>query len=171
MAQLALLADRIQPTSARRVEAPAPDRATAPRYRLSLIREGVEDYNPALPLGDPEAAAAFLAPRLELEPAEAMAVLYLDVRNRLIGYAVPYRGGIARACVEPRGILAPALLCNAAGIILAHNHPSGDPSPSAEDLALTRRIADAGEILGIRLLDHIIVGDGKTVSLRRRGGW
>jgi DNA repair protein RadC len=64
------------------------------------------------------------------------------------------------------------LLANAASIILFHNHPSGDPSPSAEDLALTRRMADAGELLGIRVVDHIVVGEAPAfVSLKRRGGW
>ena len=65
-----------------------------------------------------------------------------------------------------------ALLTNAAGIILAHNHPSGDPSPSAEDLAFTRRMAEAGDLIGIRLVDHLILAsEEKWVSLRQRGAW
>jgi len=146
------------------------------RYRLALVREPNEAFDSeapeGAPLGDPERVATWLQRRLADEPAELMGALFLDVRNRLIGYTIAYRGTIARAAVEPRGILAPALLVNAGGVVLFHNHPSGDPSPSAEDLAFTRRLADAGEILGIRLLDHVIIGDaGRWTSLRRRGGW
>jgi DNA repair protein RadC len=101
-----------------------------------------------------------------------MGAIFLDTRNRAIGHQIAYIGTLARAAVEPRGIFSAALLANAAGIVLFHNHPSGDPSPSAEDLAFTRRMADAGELLGIRVLDHIVVGEApRFVSLKRRGGW
>ncbi len=158
------------------VEPAMPERRSygAARFRLSLVREAGDAFDTAAPtdMGNPEKVAAWLAQRFSDEPAEVMSVLFLDVRNRLLGYSVAYRGTIARAAVEPRGVLVPALLANAAGIVLHHNHPSGDTSPSAEDLALTRRVADAGEIVGVRLLDHVITGGpGRWVSLRRRGGW
>jgi DNA repair protein RadC len=149
---------------------------TISRFRLSLVREEASRFDSEAPqavdLGNPEACAQWLLKRFADEPNELMSVLMLDVRNRLIGYSVAYRGGMARMAVEPRGVLVPAMLSNAAGILLHHNHPSGDPSPSAEDIAFTRRVADAGDVVGVRLLDHIVTGDGgRWVSLRRRGGW
>ncbi|HNU83642.1 MAG TPA: JAB domain-containing protein, partial [Thermoanaerobaculia bacterium] len=88
------------------------------------------------------------------------------------GHQLAYIGTLTRAAVEPRGILTAALLVNAAGILLFHNHPSGDPSPSAEDLAFTRRMAEACQVVGIRLVDHIIVGEAPAfVSLRQRGAF
>ncbi len=125
-----------------------------------------------LPLGNPEAVARYLLLRYAERDQEVMGALFLDVRNRLLGEAELYRGTLARAAVEPRAILKQALLRSAAGVLLFHTHPSGDPSPSAEDLAFTRRLADAGELLGVRLLDHLVLGAGhRWVSLRRRGGW
>ena len=99
-----------------------------------------------------------------------MCALYLDTRNRPLGWTVAHIGTINRAAVEPRSILVTGLDLNAAGFVIAHNHPSGDPSPSAEDLAFTRRMAEAGELVGIRLIDHIILGDDdRWISLRQRG--
>ncbi len=81
-------------------------------------------------------------------------------------------GTISRAAVEPREILKEALLHRAAGVVLFHTHPSGDPSPSLEDLSFTRRMAEACEVLGVRLVDHMIVGGaGRWVSLKERGAW
>ena len=125
-----------------------------------------------LPLGDPEAVARYLLLRYAERDQEVMGALFLDVRNRLLGEAELFRGTLARAAVEPRAVLKQALLRSAAGVLLFHTHPSGDPSPSAEDLAFTRRMADAGELVGVRLLDHLVLGSGhRWVSLRRRGGW
>jgi DNA repair protein RadC len=113
-----------------------------------------------------------IRPLVENEPYEVMGALMLDTRHRAIGYEIAYRGTLNRAAVEPRGLLVPALLSNASGLIAFHNHPSGDPTPSAEDLAFTRRLADAGEIVGVRLLDHLIVGEApKYISLRSRGSF
>jgi DNA repair protein RadC len=101
-----------------------------------------------------------------------MGALYLDTRNRLLGEDETYRGTLNRAAVEPRALLRRGLELAAAGLLLFHTHPSGDPSPSAEDLAFTRRLAEAGDIVGIRLVDHLVLGAGGAwVSLRQRGGW
>jgi DNA repair protein RadC len=125
-----------------------------------------------LPLGNPETVARYLLLRYAERDQEVMGALFLDIRNRLLGEAELYRGTMVRAAVEPRAFLKQALLRSAAGILLFHTHPSGDPSPSAEDLAFTRRLSDAGDLLGIRLLDHVVLGGGhRWVSLRRRGGW
>jgi DNA repair protein RadC len=83
-----------------------------------------------------------------------------------------YRGTLNRAAVEPRALLKEALLRGAAGLIVFHTNPSGDPSPSAEDLDFTRRLAAAAEVVGLRLFDHLILGaGGGWVSLRQRGAW
>ena len=151
---------------------PSFERKTIARYRVALVREESTPYETPQHCGDPETAARFLHQVLSSWDREVMGAVFLDTRNRAIGHQLAYIGTLARAAVEPRGIFSAALLANAAAILLFHNHPSGDPSPSAEDLAFTRRMADAGEILGIRVLDHIIVGEPpKFVSLKRRGGW
>ena len=71
--------------------------------------------------------------------------------------------------VHPREVFKAAMLANAAAIVLAHNHPSGDPTPSPDDMALTRRLVDAGRLIGVDVLDHIVIGDGRHVSFRERG--
>jgi len=124
------------------------------------------------PMSDPGAVARYLALQFANPGQEIMGALFLDTRNRLIGEQEIYRGTLNRAAVEPRAVLKEGLLRDAAGFVLFHTHPSGDPSPSAEDLAFTRRIAQSGELLGLRLVDHLIVGSGDAwISLRQRGGW
>lgn len=124
------------------------------------------------PLAHPAAAASYLAVRYAGRDQEIFGALYLDTRNRLIAERELYRGTLNRAAVEPRRVLKEGLLAGAAGALVFHNHPSGDPTPSAEDLAFTRRLAEAGEVVGIRLVDHLILGGvGRWVSLAQRGGW
>ncbi len=145
---------------------------TIARYRVALVREEATPYETPEHCGDPAVAARFLHQILSSWDREVMGALFLDTRNRAIGHQLAYIGTLTRAAVEPRGILTAALLANAAGILLFHNHPSGDPSPSAEDLAFTRRMAEAGEVVGIRVVDHIIVGEAPAfVSLRQRGAF
>jgi DNA repair protein RadC len=124
------------------------------------------------PLAHPAAVASYLALRYGATDQEVMGALYLDTRNRLLAERELYRGTLNRAAVEPRQILKEGLLQGAAGCVLFHTHPSGDPSPSAEDLAFTRRLAEAGEVVGIRLVDHLVLGGvGRWLSLRERGAW
>ncbi len=123
-------------------------------------------------LDRPDLVANYLSLRYVQQDQEVMGALYLDVRNRLIAERDIYRGTVSRAAVEPRVILKEALLRSASSFILFHTHPSGDPSPSAQDLSFTRRLSDAGELLGIRLVDHLILGSsGRWISLGRRGAW
>lgn len=101
---------------------------------------------------------------------ERTGALFLNARNRLLRDDPEiYRGTLDRAVVEPREILKRAILANAAGLILYHNHPSGDPTPSREDREFTRRLASAAESVGVRLLDHIVVGRGGCLSFREAG--
>lgn len=124
------------------------------------------------PLAHPAAAASYLSLRYAVRDQEVMGALFLDSRHRLLADRELFRGTLSRAAVEPRALLREGLLLGAAGLILFHTHPSGDPSPSAEDLAFTRRMADAGEAVGVRLVDHLVVGAvGRWTSLRERGAW
>jgi DNA repair protein RadC len=101
---------------------------------------------------------------------ERTGALYLNARNRLLRDDPDiYRGTLDRAVVEPREILKRALLATAAGVIVYHNHPSGDPSPSREDREFTRRLASAADVVGLRLLDHVVVGREGCVSFREAG--
>ena len=143
------------------------------RQRLEVVaeKEGSYNWDNRSSLSDPDEAAEWFREFIVNSPQEKMAAIYVDTRNRPIGWSVLFVGTINRAAVDPKPILQMGLLLNAAGFFLAHNHPSGDPSPSAEDLAFTRRLSDAGEVIGIRLIDHLIIGDETHVSLKRRGGW
>lgn len=144
---------------------------TISRFRLCLVREAEAPYE-AEPCAHPGAAARFLHRELEGYDREVMGALFLDAKHRAIGYTVAYVGTLSRAAAEPRGLLVPALLANAAGLLLFHTHPSGDCSPSADDLAFTRRLREAADLLGLRLVDHLILGEPPAfVSLEQRGGW
>jgi len=101
---------------------------------------------------------------------EQLRVMLLDTKNRLLGSQLVYQGGLNSIVVRLGDCFREAVRANAAAILLIHNHPSSDPTPSGEDIRVTRDAAQAGELLGIDLLDHIIVGGcGKFVSLRQRG--
>ena len=117
-------------------------------------------------LRSPGDAAALLIPLLQEEPSEVLVMLCLDLKHRVIAFHEVSRGTLDSTCAHPRDVFRAALLTNAAGVILAHNHPSGDPSPSGPDLHLTRRMYEAGEVLGVRLHDHIIVGDDRSFSFK-----
>lgn len=124
------------------------------------------------PLARPGAVASYLTLRYRIRDQEVMGALYLDTRHRLIGEKELFRGTLSRAAVEPREVLKEGLLRGASAVVLFHTHPSGDPSPSLEDLAFTRRMAEAGDAVGIRLIDHLILGGtGRWVSLKERGAW
>ena len=117
----------------------------------------------------PDRVAGYLERRHARKTQESTGVLLLDSRHRLLKDAECYRGTIDRAVVEPREILKNALLEDAAAMILYHNHPSGEATPSAEDLEFTRRLKKAADVVGVRLLDHVVVGREGSVSLRERG--
>ena len=114
--------------------------------------------------------ASLMAPLLEGEVVEVCYVLCLTVPLTLIGYHQVSRGSLSETLMHPREIFKAAVLANAAGIVLVHNHPSGNPKPSSADCETTARIKVAGELIGIELLDHIIIGHhGLYVSLKEQG--
>ncbi len=122
-----------------------------------------------LKFSNPEVVEKYLTANHARHTQERTGALLLDARHRLIKDLECYRGTLDRALVEPREICKNALLEDAAAVILYHNHPSGDPAPSAEDVEFTRRLRRAAESLGIRLLDHVIVGRTGCVSLKEQG--
>jgi DNA repair protein RadC len=118
----------------------------------------------------PGEAAPLLAQYIGDTDREVFVVALLTVRHRVLGLHTVSVGCLPSSLVHPREVFKPAILAGSAALLLAHNHPSGDPEPSAEDIALTRRLTSAGQLLGIEILDHLILGEaGRFVSLRERG--
>jgi DNA repair protein RadC len=120
-------------------------------------------------LRSPRESAELLMRVLADQPTEVFAMLCLSTKHRIIAYHEVSRGTLDSTLVHPREVFKAALLANAAAIIVSHNHPSGDPSPTIDDIDVTRRLVAAGEILGILLLDHIVVGDGRYFSFNEAG--
>jgi DNA repair protein RadC len=121
-------------------------------------------------LGRPSEAASALMALLQDEPSEVFVILCLTTKLQVIAYHEVGRGTLDSVLVNPREVFkAAALLANAAAIVAAHNHPSGDPTPSPDDVDVTRRLVAAGEVLGISVLDHIVVGDGRYYSFKEAG--
>jgi DNA repair protein RadC len=117
----------------------------------------------------PGDAAAFVMADLRFAETERFWVLLLNTKNEILDRIEVSRGGLASSPVHPREVFRAALRHSAAGVILVHNHPSGDPTPSQADLAMTARLSRVGGVMGIPIIDHIIIGDGRYVSLRERG--
>ncbi len=120
-------------------------------------------------VNDPDTAAALFMEDMRHLKKEVLRIALLNLKCRLIGVENISVGSIRAAGFSPRDVFVEAIKRGAHGVILAHNHPSGDPAPSGADLDMTRRIAEGGKILGIGVLDHIIIGDGCYVSLKREG--
>lgn len=118
---------------------------------------------------EPGAVRQFLHSRLRDLPHEVFACLFLDNRHRLIEYRQLFRGTIDGASVHPREVVREALALGAAAVILAHNHPSGIAEPSSADRHITTRLRDALALMDIRVLDHLVVGDGEITSFAERG--
>jgi DNA repair protein RadC len=120
-------------------------------------------------IGNPSESSNFLRMRLGALPHEEFHILWLDNRHRILTCQKLFTGTIDGASVHPREVVRAALTCNASAAILAHNHPSGVPEPSAADRAITRELRDALQLIGVRILDHIVVSAGECVSMAARG--
>lgn len=147
--------------------------SSVPVMAVRLVREGRLSYDEAgrrptiQTAGD---AARVLRDLIGYHDREAFAVLCLSVRHQVIAAHIAGLGTLDSAPMHPREVFKVALLANAAAVILGHNHPSGNPEPSRDDRRITAKLQDAGRVLGIEVLDHIITGaDGTFVSLRERG--
>jgi DNA repair protein RadC len=137
---------------------------------FELGRRHLSPYRNAVQIHSPEDAANVLIPILQKYQQERLIVLLLNTRNRLIGDPIEiYQGSLNAGITRVSEVLRPAIRTNAASIILSHNHPSGEACPSPEDIAFTKAVVEAGKLLDIAVLDHIIVGGSGFVSLRERG--
>ena len=117
----------------------------------------------------PEDAAAVLVPRTRYENKEHFMAMFLDSKNHILAIETISTGSLSASIVHPREVFAAALKYPTAAMIVAHNHPSGDPGPSREDIAVTERLVKAGKIMDIPVLDHIILGDARWMSMKERG--
>jgi DNA repair protein RadC len=117
----------------------------------------------------PESAVALLRPLVRDQDREAFYGIYLNTRNCVLAIEMISLGSLNASIVHPREVFKPALRLSAASLLVVHNHPSGDPEPSEDDLEITKRLRDAGDILGIPLLDHVILGQAAYRSLREDG--
>ena len=115
-------------------------------------------------LSCPQDVADFLMPRLRYAAKEQFVVILLNNKNKVVGTEVVSEGSLSSSIVHPREVFAPAILHHAAAIMVAHNHPSGDPKPSTEDEEVTRLLLHSGKVLGIPMIDHVIIGDGNYYS-------
>jgi DNA repair protein RadC len=109
--------------------------------------------------------------KLEGKDREHFYALLLNTKNEVLAMELVSVGSLNASIVHPREVLKPAILASAASIVLVHNHPSGDPAPSREDVEFTRRFAQCGELMGIELLDHVVVGEDGFQSLKENGSF
>jgi DNA repair protein RadC len=131
--------------------------------RLIALSDGVKPV-----IHSPADAANLLMAELRYEPQEHFKALLLDSKNQVLRSPTITIGTVNASLIHPREVFRPALVHPCVSVILAHNHPSGDPTPSREDLEVTRQLVAAGKVLGIDVLDHVIVGDARFVSLKER---
>ena len=147
---------------------PAKAATIAAAFELGRRRslEG-DDERPLI--GSPEDVARLLQPELELLPQEEFRVLALDNGHRVLASRMLSRGSVSSAPVRVAEAFREAVRRNASAIAVAHNHPSGDPAPSPDDIETTRALEAAGDLLGIRVLDHVVIGHGRWISMRQSG--
>ncbi len=149
------------------------------RSNLNLLGEIAMRYQvetqPERPTGDlpiiscPDDVRRLLGPEMAPLAQEQLRVLLLDTKNHVVGQRVIYQGNVSSAIVRTAEVFRPAVMEAVPCIIVSHNHPSGDPTPSPEDAALTRELVQAGKLLDIELLDHVVIGGERFVSLKERG--
>jgi len=149
-----------------------PRRAALLRAALELGRRAAaEPLPPGAPVRDAAAVFGHFRGRLPQLEREVFYVLLLDGKNRVQGEVQVSEGSLTAALVHPREVFAPAIRAAAAALVLVHNHPSGDPTPSAEDCAITQRLRQVGELVGIRVLDHVVIGRGRWASMAEGERW
>lgn len=132
--------------------------------RFKSYKSG-EEYK----ISEPRAAAEMVMEEMRYLKQECLKVIMLNTKNVVIGYKDVSLGSLNSSIVHPREVFCDALKKSSASIIICHNHPSGDPTPSSEDINVTNRIKECGRLLGIDLLDHLIIGDGIYISLKEKG--
>ena len=137
---------------------------------LELSRRiAATSYDVSEPLTSPGAIAGRFMESMRHQKKERLLAIYLDAKCRVMSHEMVSEGSLTASIVHPREVYKGAINKSAHSIVVMHNHPSGDPTPSKEDIAITKRLYEAGEVLGIRLLDHIVIGDTVFVSLKEEG--
>lgn len=140
---------------------------------LAAIELGkrIQRYKPSerYVIRSPEDGADYVMEEMRNLKQEHLVALFLNTKNQIIHQQTIFIGSLNSSIVHPREIYREAVKRSAASIICAHNHPSGDPTPSQEDIHVTRRLVDAGKIMGIELLDHLVIGNNKFISLKEKG--
>lgn len=137
---------------------------------FKIARKLVTSYRPEYKtVHSPEAAAYLLMDEMRFLTQEHFVCLYLNAKNEVLRKETVFIGSLNSSIVHPREVFKNAFKCSAASVICLHNHPSGDPSPSREDIAITERLVECGKMVGIEVLDHIVIGDGKFISLKEKG--
>lgn len=142
--------------------------ATGPVYRVALVREGTRK-----PKGKGFSRAAdvhaMMGDYMRSLGQEELWALFCDAKNAVVGSTMVSRGTLDASLGHPREVFRGAIVAGAASIMIVHNHPSGDPEPGQEDRELTERLVEAGRILGVPVLDHVVIGNGQFVSMAERG--
>ena len=147
------------PTAVPDNQAPTTRPYSIPVYRVTLVRERRLPHTQPQIRSSRDAAIIFRQHLGDVD-CEHFMVAMLDQKNKVIGINTVSMGSLTASVVHPREVMKPAILSNAASLLCCHNHPSGAPQPSNEDRALTKRLVEAGKLLGIPVLDHLILGDG-----------
>lgn len=151
---------------------PQPTTRLVPIVDVKLVRTGSIRYADR-DISSPAAAVSLvreiIADQIENADREYFVAVYLNTKNRPVGYHTVSIGTLNAALVHPREVFTAAVHLKAHAVVVAHNHPSGDPKPSREDLQVTKRLQEAGQILGVELLDSLVIGHTSYVSLRERG--
>lgn len=154
----------------RRVKGLGAARAAQVLAALELGRRSLVRRPPArTQLRSPREVATYLLPIYGGRPMEQFGMVLLDAKHRVLRTAIVSVGALDSTVVQPRDVFREATTTGAAAIVVFHNHPSGDPSPSPDDFALTDRLVEAGDLMGIEVLDHLVLGDGQFCSVREMG--
>ena len=137
-------------------------------YRVSLVKDSSQMIDGSKRMAS-SADIIAAAQDMKLLDREQLRVYYLNARNGIIGWEMISQGSLTASIAHPREIFKGAILATCAGIVLVHNHPSGDPAPSDEDIRLTKRVVEGGKILGINVLDHIVIAESGSYSFNASG--
>jgi DNA repair protein RadC len=156
----------------RRVKGVGPAKAAQILAALEVAkRYGEQEFKPGEPLRGSGDVYAHFRERLASEQREHFYAVLLDNKHRKIKDVSVSQGSLTASIVHPRDVFTPVVRESAAAVIFVHNHPSGDPTPSKEDIEITRRLREVGDLMGVRVLDHIVVGKGRYVSFVDDGYW
>ena len=152
-----------------RVTAGDPWALESAMYELKVIRERRPGTSPRRVVRNAQTIYELFQPRFTRADREEFLVVPLDVKHAILGFHVVSVGSLTASLVHAREVFKVAILANAAALVFVHNHPSGDPTPSSQDIALTKRLVEVGDLVGITVLDHIVMGDNRYVSFVEDG--